>query len=119
MDIETFIDLLKSRRSIRAYKPDPIPDDAIQKIIEAARWAPSGANAQPWEFILVKDPATKEKMARIYHETYEAEHECMEELRIEEFRHHQIASSTPSLPAFKDAPVLVVVCGDRRTLQAS
>lgn len=50
MEIESFIDLLKSRKSTRAYKPDPIPDDSIPKIIEAARWSPSGGNSQPWEF---------------------------------------------------------------------
>jgi hypothetical protein len=38
MEIEKFIDLVKSRRSIRAYRPDPIPDEYVQKIIEAARW---------------------------------------------------------------------------------
>ena len=54
MDIDHLINLLKSRRSIRAYKPDPIPDEFIQKIIEAARWAPSGGNSQPWEFIVIK-----------------------------------------------------------------
>ena len=119
MNIDELLELLKKRRSIRRFRPDPIPDEQIEKIIEAARWAPSGANAQPWEFIIVKDQATKEKIAQIYHDTYQEEHECMEGLRIEEFRHHQIASSAQALPGFKDAPVLVVVCGDRRTLQAS
>jgi 5,6-dimethylbenzimidazole synthase len=119
MNIDELIDLLTKRRSIRRFRSDPIPDGQIEKIIEAARWAPSGANAQPWEFIIVKDQGTKEKIARLHNDTYQEEHECMEELRIEEFRHHQVATSSHSLPGFKDAPVLVVVCGDRRTLQAS
>ena len=47
MNIDELIGLLKLRRSIRKFKPDPIPDAYIEKMIEAARWAPSGANAQP------------------------------------------------------------------------
>ena len=119
MNIDEVIGLLRKRRSIRRFRPDLIPDEQIEKIIEAGRWAPSGANAQPWEFIIVKDQVTKEKIARLHYETYREEHECMEELRIREFRHHQVASAAASLPGFKDAPVLVIVCGDKRTLQAS
>jgi len=47
MEIDGLITLLASRRSIRAYKPDPIPNEYIGKIIEAARWAPSGAIPSP------------------------------------------------------------------------
>lgn len=49
------LDAIKGRRSIRCYKEDPIPDELIQKILEAARWAPSGGNIQPWKFIVVRD----------------------------------------------------------------
>jgi len=45
-----FIDVLKSRRSIRAFKPDPVPMDILRKIMEQCVWAPSWANTQPWEF---------------------------------------------------------------------
>jgi nitroreductase len=48
MNIEQFLELAKKRRSIRRFKPDPVPDEIIQKILEAARWAMSGANGQPW-----------------------------------------------------------------------
>ena len=65
MEIESFIELLKSRRSIRAYKPDPIPDKYIQKIIEAARWAPSGGNSQPWEFVVIKRKDLKDRIAAL------------------------------------------------------
>ena len=54
MDYDSFLDLVKKRRSTHAFKPDPVPDEYVDKIIEAARWAPSGANSQPWEFIVVK-----------------------------------------------------------------
>ena len=61
MNIDELLKLLKTRRSIRRYKPNPIPDEYIDKIIEAVRWSMSGANAQPWGFIIIKDPETKKK----------------------------------------------------------
>ena len=56
------IDVLTSRKSIRRYKPDPVPDEMIDKILEAARWAPTGENYQPWRFIVIRDPETKNKI---------------------------------------------------------
>ena len=46
---------IKGRRSIRNYKDDPVPKELIEKILEAGRWAPSGSNIQPWEFIVIDD----------------------------------------------------------------
>lgn len=119
MKIDELLDFLRTRRSIRRFRPDPIPDEYIEKVIEAARWAPSGANAQPWEFIAVKDPMVKKKIAEIYKQNHEEEHSCIEQTRIEELRHHQYGASSKDLPGFKEAAALIVVCGDRRTLQAS
>jgi len=53
---------IKNRRSIRAYKTDPIDDKTITKLLEAMRLAPSGKNLQPWKFIVVKDPNIKEEL---------------------------------------------------------
>ena len=66
MNIDGFLELARKRRNIRRFKPDLIPDECIEKILEAARWAQSGANAQPWEFIVVKDKDTKDKIADLY-----------------------------------------------------
>ncbi len=51
------------RRSIREFKPDPIPEDVLERLLEAMHQAPSGKNAQPWKFIVVKDKILKEKIA--------------------------------------------------------
>lgn len=59
------LDVISSRRSIRRFKPDPVPDELIDKIIEAARWSPSGENEQPWRLIIVRDPETKAKIGQI------------------------------------------------------
>ena len=47
MDYDNLLDFVKKRRSKRRFKPDPIPDERIEQIIEVARWAPSGFNMQP------------------------------------------------------------------------
>jgi len=57
------LEVIKKRRSIRRYKEDPIPEDIIVRVLEAARWAPSGKNLQPWKFILVREIALKERLA--------------------------------------------------------
>ena len=59
---EVLLNFIKERRSIRQYQEKEIPDDEIEMILEAGRWAPSGSNKQPWEFIIVKD---KDKIREI------------------------------------------------------
>lgn len=54
--------VIEERRSIRKYKPDPVPNDLIQKILESARIAPSASNRQPWHFIVVKDAEKKKAL---------------------------------------------------------
>lgn len=57
------IECIKSRRSIRKFEPTPVPDEIIKDLIDCARLAPSGSGLQPWEFVAVKDQATREKIA--------------------------------------------------------
>ncbi len=58
----TVMEAIQSRRSIRKFKPEPVPDEVIDQMLEAARLAPSARNRQPWRFQVVKDPALKEKV---------------------------------------------------------
>ena len=58
----SFLDLARSRRSVRRYKPDPVPEDLLQQVLEAGRWAPSAVNSQPWEFIVVTDPSARQAL---------------------------------------------------------
>ncbi|HMK49238.1 MAG TPA: nitroreductase family protein [Thermodesulfovibrionales bacterium] len=55
---------IERRRSIRRFMPDAVPDEHLAAILDAARLAPSGCNAQPWRFRIVKDGDTKSKLAR-------------------------------------------------------
>src|SRR5436190_16692130 len=56
---------MESQRAIRRLKPDPVPDDVLYRCIELALKAPTGSNAQNWEWIVVRDPEVKAKLARL------------------------------------------------------
>jgi nitroreductase len=58
--------LLKTRRSIRKYKNTPVEEEKIQKCLEAARWAPSASNKQPWEFLIVTDEVIRKKLSELH-----------------------------------------------------
>ncbi|MGB9854019.1 MAG: nitroreductase family protein [Candidatus Bathyarchaeales archaeon] len=81
---------IKRRRSIRSFKKIEVPNDVVEKLIDAARWAPSAGNIQPWEFIVVRNPETKAKLA----------------------------SAALRQTFVKEAPVVIVICADEnRALQ--
>ncbi|MGB9668664.1 MAG: nitroreductase family protein, partial [Thermosulfidibacteraceae bacterium] len=57
-----FFEVIRTRRSVRKMKPDPIPEEALRRILEAVKWAPSWANTQCWEIIVVTDEEVKKKL---------------------------------------------------------
>jgi len=57
------LEAIKTRRSIRRYKPTPVDDKTIELVLEAARWAPSWGNTQCWRFIVVRDNDGKNRLA--------------------------------------------------------
>lgn len=61
MDI---FEVIKLRRSVRSFTKEDVSNEQIEKILEAARWAPSAGNLQPWEFIIVRKPEIKKEIAR-------------------------------------------------------
>lgn len=63
--MNSFLDLARNRHSIRKYRAAPVGDEAINRILEAGRLAPSGNNSQPWRFILIRDGAMKRKVAEV------------------------------------------------------
>jgi 5,6-dimethylbenzimidazole synthase len=60
-----FKEVVKSRRSCRAFDSDAIPDDQLAAIIEAGQWAPSPMNALPWEFIVITDAEVKSQIRKV------------------------------------------------------
>lgn len=63
MEFAQLHELVRTRRSIRKYRPDDVPDEMLLKAIDLASWAPSGGNYQPWKYIVVKNQALIGQMA--------------------------------------------------------
>lgn len=56
---------IQTRRTVREFTADPVADSTIRRILQAARWAPSSSNTQPWHFIVVREPDTIAELGRI------------------------------------------------------
>ena len=64
--LESFVDLASSRRSVRSFDPgERVPKETLKKIADAGRWAPSGANSQPWEICVIEDPERVREVASV------------------------------------------------------
>ena len=113
MNYDQLMELVKHRRSVRKFKPNPIPDDYVEKIIEVARWAPSGFNLQPWEFVVVKQKRLKDKIAHIVTEC-RARQMKMEPTR-EKWQGSAWKPPLAELAEFSAAPVFILLFGDTRT----
>lgn len=61
---------MSTLRAVRRLKPDPIPDEVLDRVLQAAAWAPTGGNAQPWRIILVKDSGKKKRLGELYAEQW-------------------------------------------------
>ena len=113
MNYNDLLDLVKQRRSIRRFKSDPIPDEYIDKIIEVARWAPSGFNQQPWDFIVVKKPELKNRIVE-FCRMYGSQSAQMEITR-ESWQKGPKWEPAKRDNDYSTAPVFILLCGDTRT----
>ncbi len=123
--IDATMKVIQDRRSIRNYTDEPVSDEDLDMILEAARQAPSGENAQPWRFIIVKDADTRKKLGALAGggsgRRFTAEfvtkkmHERFESLEDEEKKKAAFEKLTSGqVSAFlADAPVNIVVCGKK------
>jgi nitroreductase len=104
MKTNELIELIQHRRSVRVYKTGKVSDQQLNTILEAARWAPSGANTQPWEFVVTRDRRKMKQVREIY---------------AREWRQRKLEDPVNYKGIKKDyvgdVSVLVLVCGDPRT----
>ena len=115
MEYEQLLDLVKKRRSIRRFKPDPLPNEVVDKIIEVARWAPSGFNMQPWEYVVVNDTDLRDQITTFMNTYWQ---QCLE---LEESREDwqglkwKLTGLKSAEQDYKIAPVFIILYGDPRT----
>jgi len=86
---------IKTRRSIRKYKPTPVDDKTLEQVMEAAQWAPSWANTQCWRFMVIREPAMKAELA-------------------DTLRGSRPESTNPATDAIKNAPLVIVACAEKK-----
>ena len=106
MNTDELLSIIRMRRSVRVYKTGKVSDRQLEAILEAGRWAPSGANTQPWEFVVTRD---RKKMARV-RQIYSNE---WKQRKLEDPVHYKGLKKD----YVGDVSVLVLVCGDARTKQ--
>ncbi len=117
-------DAIRERRSHRAFSRDPVEPEMVDRILEAAQWAPSPANNQPWEFIVITGEATR---ARLIDLSEKARQTGKVELRgfslirplpyqVEEEEEADSGLSGYSLAFLKNVPVMIVVVGNPETV---
>ena len=109
MDGKKFLDLVRTRRSVRVYKHGKVTDRQLEMILEAARWAPSGANTQPWELIVTRD---REKKMRRVRKIYDQE---WRQRKLEDPVHYKGLKKD----YVGDVSVLVLACADPRASRAT
>lgn len=100
---------IRDRRSAREFFGTPVDMAAIGRIVEAGRLAPSGANRQPWHFVVVDDPSIKHALRAICEEAEHKYYENADAKLRAWFADHSI---TPSKPFLERAPVLIAVFFD-------
>ena len=78
------LEAILTRRSVRRYTPEPIPDETVRTLLEAAMAAPSAGNEQPWQFVVIRERAVLDEIPKIH----------------------------PFTQMLKEAPLAILVCGD-------
>jgi nitroreductase len=89
------LEAIKTRRSVRRQKPDPVDEETVQRVLEAARWAPSWGNTQCWRFVVVRDSRLKAELA-----------DSLENI----VKSPDGTAYNPSFKTIAQAPVVIVAC---------
>jgi len=102
---------MRMQRALRRLKPDPVDDALVLRLIELALKAPTGRNAQTWEFVLVKERAVKARLARLYRlvwSLYGRLGRCL--MASKPKMQRQLGAVQWQVEHFEEVPVLVMAC---------
>ncbi|VVB91434.1 Coenzyme F420:L-glutamate ligase [uncultured archaeon] len=110
--MKDIIEVIKTRRCVREYKEDPVPDEDIQFLIDCARYAPSGFNMQPWSFLVVKN---KETMWKLSESGKKAMIPLLEPIKdtSKKASGFLVFLKTKGTSMFYNAPALVIILGNK------
>jgi nitroreductase len=107
---------MRSLRAVRRLRPDPVSDDLLRRVLEAATWAPSGGNAQPWRVIVVRDEGAKRRLGGLYAERWGAYARHYRELvadapqAVRQRADRVLAAGDYLAAHFAETPVVLVFC---------
>lgn len=113
---------MSTLRAVRRLRPDPIPTDVLERVLQAATWAPSGGNRQPWRMIVVREADAKQRLAELYAVRWKRFAAGYEKL-FADMPPAAVAVSRKMLDAgdfladhFHETPAIVVFCFDPREM---
>lgn len=114
-DAPSLLEAIRTTRSLRRFKSDPIPSEILNELLEAATCAPSGRNAQSWRFLVVRNADQRRRVGAIYKEAWDAYSPPSRLAAITDPRERRRVESAFYLGARmgEEAPVLIVVCAPR------
>ncbi len=109
-DDPSFFEVVRAQRACRSFRDDPVADDLVERVLEAATFAPSAENTQPWVFVVVRDAATRDRIGALTRRAWEGGGRAHSEGRLApELLADVDQGATGGVSA---APVLVVVGAD-------
>ena len=104
------LDAMYTLRAIRDFRSDPVPDDLIRQVLDAAIRAPSGSNAQPWAWIVLKDAGLRRQVADYYRRAFDARYGTRTEPELDPSRRRVRRSAAHLSEHMGEVPVLILAC---------
>jgi nitroreductase/ketosteroid isomerase-like protein len=108
---EYLFDIIKKRRTVRRYKPTPVPEKHIKRILDAARFAPTSGNQQPWKFVVIQDRACLDSLEKVLQVSWEeriAAHEGLDDEKKKSYIEH----GKKAIAKVMTAPLYIMVFVD-------
>ncbi len=113
------LDVMATMRAMRRLKPDPVPRETLERLVEAATWAPSGGNEQNYEFVIVDDRAVMARLAELWKRSADAYEAAMRDEAIARMGEEKALPLIRALQFqrdhFHETPAVIVPCYSRRT----
>jgi nitroreductase len=105
-----FFSVVRTQRAHRTFTAEPVPDEVVEQVLEAATHAPSAENTQPWAFVVVRDAGARARIGELNRRAWEGGGREFSRPRLSPEMFAKVEAGATG--GIADAPVLVVVCGD-------